>query len=455
MDPERGYTVHDREDVRVKGPGGTDRDKRRMVSPFTISGAMVARHELGHATWSPKKEKSRKKKILLACIRAVEDARVNEGLRHLGMPVVFPRAQSERYQEHFSVHANNVDVTQLVIRAISGCGSNLESRYAKVLRSLYKSHENTLVPWVAGMIAQTHKKMKRARGDNAVFSHEQGVRIARWLAKNIERNDPNAESSAMKAINAVGGMITQCIELPPGAEKGSSQGHPMYSYGNFNKTGSAQKYTKKMGQFYGHDWKGTSPGEMEIHEPPRHINVIPPKLEKVRKHSVSDEGTEFWRIERFVTDQMVFRRKRKKRQGGGSVLVDVSGSMALDTDDINRIVEGSPEATLIAIYSGDGAVGQLRIVVADGKRSDEVSPYGISNVIDVPALEWLSFQPAPRVWMSDGGVTGINDRGSQRINNACATLCADHNITRCGGVDAVVDVLIGKDHKADRSRNGL
>jgi len=38
-----------------------------------------------------------------------------------------------------------------------------------------------------------------------------------------------------------------------------------------------------------------------------------------------------------------------------------------------------------------------------------VPPCGGGNIVDGPALEWLAAQAEPRIWISDGVVTGVND----------------------------------------------
>ena len=38
-----------------------------------------------------------------------------------------------------------------------------------------------------------------------------------------------------------------------------------------------------------------------------------------------------------------------------------------------------------------------------------VPPCAGGNIVDGPALEWLATQAEPRIWISDGAVTGIND----------------------------------------------
>jgi hypothetical protein len=85
--------------------------------------------------------------------------------------------------------------------------------------------------------------------------------------------------------------------------------------------------------------------------------------------------------------------------------------MGWSREDILRCVEAAPAAT-VAVYSGQGDKGILRIVAKDGRMvaPDLVaSPCGLGNIVDGPALDWLTKQTEPRIWISDACVTGIEE----------------------------------------------
>ena len=132
------------------------------------------------------------------------------------------------------------------------------------------------------------------------------------------------------------------------------------------------------------------------------------------------EGARLGRLHRFCLDRAVFRRP--VRRWGGSVLIDTSGSMRLDSEDIDAILAATRGVALVAIYSGRGAEGELRVVARGGHRAaaDQLEPYGGGNIVDLPALDWLARQPRPRIWVSDGGVTGVGDNASPEHTQRCA-----------------------------------
>ena len=140
-------------------------------------------------------------------------------------------------------------------------------------------------------------------------------------------------------------------------------------------------------------------------------------------------------MHRYTTDQKIFYRSR--RVLGGTVLVDVSGSMGLSAEAIMEILGLMPAAT-IAMYSGSGSSGDLVIVAENGKMTDQrnidmLRRYG--NIIDGPALDWLGKQPGPRIWVSDGQATGTGDDFAEGLRIECFNKQVRHGIVRINDMD--------------------
>ena len=147
-------------------------------------------------------------------------------------------------------------------------------------------------------------------------------------------------------------------------------------------------------------------GEMSLEEPARNRNVLG-KFQ--RKWKVAEEGVLPRYHHRFYTDKKVFARRTKLP--GGTVVIDCSGSMGFSHQDVETIVEHAP-GCVVACYSGNGTQGVLRILAKDGSRvADEYcgSPFGNGNIVDFPALKWAYRQNHPRIWVTDYGVTGVQD----------------------------------------------
>jgi hypothetical protein len=98
----------------------------------------------------------------------------------------------------------------------------------------------------------------------------------------------------------------------------------------------------------------------------------------------------------------------RRKKLGGTILLDMSGSMSLVPEDIVRLLRTAPLAQ-IAGYSAEHSVGTLWIMAKGGRYHNGIPEHPGNNVIDGPALAWLAKQPKPRVWISDGQVTGTGD----------------------------------------------
>lgn len=161
-----------------------------------------------------------------------------------------------------------------------------------------------------------------------------------------------------------------------------------------------------------------------------------------RGRSFSDHGAVLSAAHRLPVDGRVFLRRR--RQPGGTVLIDASGSMRFTPADLERITAAAPLAT-VAVYAGRGKSGTLVIVASRGRiacaDSLKQAARGIGNVIDGPALRWLAGQPEPRVWISDGDVTGRGDQSSADLVVNAIQICREGRIRRAAKREEVSDLL--------------
>ena len=148
-------------------------------------------------------------------------------------------------------------------------------------------------------------------------------------------------------------------------------------------------------------------------------------------------------------DGAAFGLRRKVK--GGTLLVDVSGSMSLSETDIMALIEQRPAMT-IALYGGGtprgarrgDSMGSLVIVANNGRYAKGMdrehynengsfrAKYGLhgSNLCDGPALDWLSLQKAPRFWIGDGAVTGIYEVNDPVLAAHCAVIVKRAKITQ-------------------------
>ena len=133
----------------------------------------------------------------------------------------------------------------------------------------------------------------------------------------------------------------------------------------------------------------------------------------------SDTGVVPKKMYRLTTDRKVFNVKSTTL--GGSLMIDFSGSMSWNEQDVREVIDLLPAAN-IAGYTGygykiDDCDGMIEIIAKDGKLNtkaiDNLYEHGY-NSVDLQALKWLAEQPEPRIWISDQQVVGVGSDGSPR-----------------------------------------
>jgi hypothetical protein len=161
---------------------------------------------------------------------------------------------------------------------------------------------------------------------------------------------------------------------------------------------------------------------------------------RMRRVRTTECGTMIGDVSRLLVDEKVFREAHYVQ--AGTCLIDCSGSMGIGPEEVRKMVLASPAMT-VALYSGQGDEGPLRIVAHRGRlaKAEDFDDMPGGNIIDGPALEWLGTQEGPRIWVSDGGVTSINDTPRPANNIHAAMLCVQHRIFRTRHVEDVTGAL--------------
>lgn len=211
--------------------------------------------------------------------------------------------------------------------------------------------------------------------------------------------------------------IKTILDLLPDVELASREFDKLFPPETKKTEGDEVEYARGKGN----SEKGV-PGRMRI--------VTMPMIRKFQERKKPyTEGFIFRYPHRVLTDKLCFTRKT---HGGfkGTLLIDASGSMSWSMKRLLKLVQKIPFAT-IACYSGSGKEGTLYIVAKDGFVTTRLPKFNVGNIIDIPALEWLSKQSAPRVWISDGIITGIGDYSLDTVYEDYAVLlCEEAGIKR-------------------------
>jgi len=390
--PDRPYTIRESsEEPGLPSRGAVDRRLRRMWVPLEEHGRCVNRHEVGHACFSPLVLP--RVSFELGVLAAVEDARVNLGLERAGVPSNLD-FESEAYV--LTLAARDVkrrDAFALFQRAVASIGTSAAPVLARVLERVETPHGDAIAGWVARVDRTLRKAAERRRAVAAPF--DVGLALARAIARELRAHGIlDAEGRARTPS-----VIHCCV--------GSGES------GLLDLTTPLARRRREAPD----DDAVVEPGALRIRSAP--LPVALRARGGVRSWRAASEGSVVRYAHRWATDRAVFRRRVRVR--GGTLLVDRSGSMTISVEDFDRFLAAAPIGTRVAIYGGEGAGGELRVVAEGGRRAaaEDLGRIGRGNVVDLPALEWLARQRAPRIWVSDGGVTGIGDRFSAALSARC------------------------------------
>jgi hypothetical protein len=197
------------------------------------------------------------------------------------------------------------------------------------------------------------------------------------------------------------------------------------------------------------DEEGVSLGfaQLIIDETVRLTKTVQKSL--LRKYKSDVFGTDIRYPERLLTDPHRRIFGRKKPIDGGIVLIDVSGSMALEEGDIKAILDAAPGALVMA-YShrrGTKATPNLFILADRGKQVEDLSTVNYNNVgngVDGPALMYAvkrRLRKEPIIWVCDGHVTNSDDRSEPELSMHCARLVVKYDITTAYKVEDAISML--------------
>ena len=146
---------------------------------------------------------------------------------------------------------------------------------------------------------------------------------------------------------------------------------------------------------------------------------------------------------------------RPAHRAGGVVVVDQSGSMALDRADLEELLAAAPGAFVLGYSHAPGSTGVANAwILADrGRAASVVRSGNVGNGVDGPALRFaLSRRRGrePFLWVCDGQVTDSNDHADGELAAQCARLVRTHRITMVATVAEALAVLRGP-RRAPRS----
>lgn len=289
--------------------------------------------------------------------------------------------------------------------------------------------------------------------DHELNSWEDVIELAQWLAKKAEcepqskppeqptggsgKGEPEEQdyndldgaddiNTDVDSINHEPSSEAACAGADPwyqGKPPGVKPNHPSDRYGKLENPGRPDTLTmknlRKKGQRKRPEMEGTVPSGWHR----LHLDG------KIFKGAVMRGGN----------------------RGRGTILVDMSGSMSWTYEDFRQLLEVIPECSVYG-YAGHhhGRSGRL-VLLADRGRCATMeaveqwkAKIGCLNVIDGPCLSFLAKMPGPRVWISDGHVTGYREHRSAYIDAVAKSLLAAGNIKQARYGEEAARLILGR-----------
>lgn len=416
--------------------GFASRGKRHMTVPLAddARGSAVRLHELSHVKWSPDVV-PQIEGLDQIFILANEDYRVNWLLREnipefndeLRWAMADDQDSVNKTVEALTLQKRYGDIAAMRI-ASSGTGSAAQMDMA--LRRVY---DETLEPNVYDTIINSVDVAREIlkTGCNSF----EATKIAAWKMQEIlddllnSKKDPELSEydqlieDGLKTLEySMAGDVDELLEAVK--KKDWDKAAKIAKGGSGEPEASSEK--GRWGKLH----------------PSRKPFALRLRERRVSRHKRSDKyGSVPRQIHRWYTDQRIF--SRRFRYFGGAVLIDQSGSMSMSPEEVGLIVTASP-TVVVAAYSGRGHIGFLRVLAQKGMRVADKDLYiqdAGGNIVDGPSLRWLAEQTEPRIWVSDGMVTGVDDRFAANLLKDAAKVCRDHRIIRVPTVGAAIALL--------------
>ncbi len=406
--------------------GSTDNLNRQMTVPLDREceecginhSRMIRRHELGHAKWSPKTMGKLKPGVRAEAVHVLEEVRVNHLLHENKLALSEPSECLDVIQQKTMKLVYESGIAEIILMGLASRwrvpDNDPDRKYDR-----YKYNDEWIVMSSCFDMIRNDPNVTDFRKNQIMYAQ----RVITKFMHNIT-NHSWGQTISYRKVQKYAEPLSKILDMfrdkpehdevykpapKPTSSQQEGEGEGKAQESNELGGGSLEQRTRDditellYSSSDGHgEW-----GVMFTHQPPLTVN-LQSRLKNGRSYRPADFGYNPKYINRYCIDKKIF--KQKVTALGGTILIDASGSMSFNGQDILEVMQQLPAVT-IAMYNGKSNTGDLRIIAKNGKRVtekylDEHSGYG--NVVDGPALEWLGKQPARRIWVSDMAVFGAH-----------------------------------------------
>tara|TARA_A100001035_G_scaffold140945_1_gene110721 strand:+ start:3011 stop:4423 length:1413 start_codon:yes stop_codon:yes gene_type:complete len=409
---------------------------------------MIRRKQLGYAKWSPATRGKLKPGTRKEAVDVLESVRVNYLLSRADKPINEPTMCMDIHRGYIANMIKNMPIANLLLYGID----NFTMQRGQ---SLYNFSEGT------DQVKQLFALLEQAQDDITLSPMRKAeLNVATSLIQQFARaimNNRAGQTPSYRKVQKQAAVLSKYLDMfmdppepytPPVPQPSSAEGEESEESDDGEIDGTVKSLEDRMrnellNKMNYHSGSGIGYwGKMNIHTPPLTVN-LQSKLKGSRQYRPMDYGYNPKYINRFCIDKKIFKQKLNVK--GGTILIDASGSMNFNSDDILEIMKLLP-AVNIAMYNGSHITGDLHIIAQNGKRVTDTYLYnhsGGGNVVDGPALEWLATMPARRIWVSDMYVFGATgDTSGFNLLKECYDICTKHKIINLKDIDEVKEYAL-------------
>lgn len=420
---------------------------REMKVPThdTVLARCIRAHEMMHAKVSPAGEWTQWIERKMASQKAmvvVEELRVNLLCQKAGFDVKGNLTDGGETADGERVSATN-DWQGAVHMAVATAGTASNKAFLNGVRRHNRKWGEVLTDISKRAVKEMEKAYKTGSLASTEVDKRTGLsplgfsnteRIAEWVDRLASVTPEEMMPEEEKASTESNGKEGSTGEAP--VKRG--RGRPRKEGGAHSNAGVAGG----KGSATGNPYKGITPDQYHGVTPPTWGKLVVeycpmPKHTKGnigKKRVASNTGRAPRRIHRLLTDPEKRIFDKVSRGNGGVVIIDGSGSMSFNHDQIRQIVENAPGATVAVYTDKDHCNGATNMwVVADkGRMVTELPEFGNGNGVDFPAIEWAVKQrqrsSSPIIWVTDGGVCPPTGGFTNSLAMQCINFCKKNNI---------------------------
>jgi hypothetical protein len=447
QDPEKPWDVGE-----IVGQGGrTDNPGRQMLVPLDNEDISrnIRRHEMGHGRWSPVENPNAlaaRHGVSVEALQRAEDLRVNTALQfaaaapldgrglHSDEDIQYIKTAVERIGESDPKRAFRLAAYELTSAMQTGSFGRLQQAFRGT--KYERAHRIAEAVWNA---------MARDQGaaiHYGALPFERTLEGAKYMDRVLGMMDDYFDNEAQ--ADSEGDQKAMVPEMSEEQKDAAREAREKAE----RERAAREEARRKLERDRMNTTLDQLPAAAAKRDPKwARMTLDQPTRKRPRKKKAvakknrsADEGVVPRNMHRVCTDGRIFSYKRK--QPGGAVMIDGSGSMHITAEQVRELVELAPQA-LVAIYSGNNNDGVLRVLAKDGLMVEDefiCRPAGCNNSVDGPALEWMVKQKqTPMVWVSDGEVTGDENTGfNAQLKFECQTLCRKKRITQVKSVTEAI-----------------